>query len=268
MEKKKIEKNNQFWENAGKFFAGVFVVFLMFRPYIKKVINEEIRKFEHKSVTFSKGESDNKDSSKIKIIPLKTWIEQKNKKLSNTKKEIKAETKPQTQKNNKKKKSEISTYEMPCIICHQSGRCYLCGGTGTIYNVAGAFPCGNCMGYGMCQNCEGLGYCTTYHYSDGTMITSNGTMVTSNGTRYSRDGVTNIYSSSSGGSNSSTSSSSSKYSKYDNDNCPSCHGSGRCSVCAGRGEMEYDRMSGERHDCWDCNGSGNCTFCYGSGKMH
>ena len=46
--------------------------------------------------------------------------------------------------------------------------------------------------------------------------------------------------------------------------CQSCHGSGRCSSCAGRG---YTRPIGSRSDidCTFCSGSGQCRACFGRG---
>lgn len=60
---------------------------------------------------------------------------------------------------------------------------------------------------------------------------------------------------------------------YNNDNrsrssnsdqltCPDCHGSGKCTSCAGRGEKRFD---GRLSDCAICNGRGTCRLCYGRG---
>lgn len=46
--------------------------------------------------------------------------------------------------------------------------------------------------------------------------------------------------------------------------CKSCRGSGRCSMCAGRGEH---MSNGVRSDCMFCHGSGQCAVCRGRGKF-
>lgn len=55
-------------------------------------------------------------------------------------------------------------------------------------------------------------------------------------------------------------------STYDSDyfTCPNCHGSGKCSFCAGRGEKAYN---GIYYDCEICHGTGKCQSCYGRGKQ-
>ena len=46
--------------------------------------------------------------------------------------------------------------------------------------------------------------------------------------------------------------------------CPTCHGTGRCTVCAGRGY----RISNNRHiECTMCNGGGACYGCHGRGTI-
>lgn len=52
--------------------------------------------------------------------------------------------------------------------------------------------------------------------------------------------------------------------------CPICHGNGKCSMCAGRGEYRYEGMYGQPGgimDCSQCHGSGRCQSCYGSGRL-
>ncbi len=46
--------------------------------------------------------------------------------------------------------------------------------------------------------------------------------------------------------------------------CPSCHGTGKCTGCAGRGEY---RGNGTLLDCPVCNGRGTCRGCYGKGTI-
>lgn len=50
--------------------------------------------------------------------------------------------------------------------------------------------------------------------------------------------------------------------------CRGCYGSGKCSACAGRGEVRYDGMYGQPGgimDCPSCKGTGRCQVCYGRG---
>jgi hypothetical protein len=47
--------------------------------------------------------------------------------------------------------------------------------------------------------------------------------------------------------------------------CPNCHGTGRCTMCAGRGEWKDN--NGIYHDCSICHGGGQCPSCHGSGKL-
>jgi len=54
----------------------------------------------------------------------------------------------------------------------------------------------------------------------------------------------------------------SRSSNSDQLTCPSCHGSGKCTGCAGRGEY---RLNGTLSDCAICNGRGTCRGCYGRG---
>lgn len=49
------------------------------------------------------------------------------------------------------------------------------------------------------------------------------------------------------------------------DSCPNCHGTGRCSMCAGRGE--WQGSNGKYYDCDVCHGGGRCPSCHGSGKL-
>lgn len=53
---------------------------------------------------------------------------------------------------------------------------------------------------------------------------------------------------------SSRSSSSSEYT------CPTCHGTGRCTICAGRG---YRISNGSHIECTMCSGGGTCYGCHG-----
>ena len=65
-----------------------------------------------------------------------------------------------------------------------------------------------------------------------------------------------------GGSSSSSSSSSSGRT------CAGCHGTGKCTSCAGRGEYRGDGYYGTTlYDCPVCKGSGRCGVCYGRGVI-
>lgn len=48
--------------------------------------------------------------------------------------------------------------------------------------------------------------------------------------------------------------------------CPDCYGSGKCNMCAGRGQREhYDSytLTYKYSDCSNCNGRGICPMCHG-----
>ena len=52
--------------------------------------------------------------------------------------------------------------------------------------------------------------------------------------------------------------------------CANCHGSGRCTYCAGRGERRYEGnygYSGGIMECSQCHGSGTCPYCHGRGHI-
>lgn len=48
--------------------------------------------------------------------------------------------------------------------------------------------------------------------------------------------------------------------------CPRCVGTGRCSVCQGRGYF-VAMGSGEKRVCRTCAGSGKCQTCGGRGRV-
>lgn len=50
--------------------------------------------------------------------------------------------------------------------------------------------------------------------------------------------------------------------------CSGCHGSGKCTGCAGRGEYRGDGYYGTtKYDCPVCKGTGRCQMCYGRGVL-
>lgn len=81
--------------------------------------------------------------------------------------------------------------------------------------------------------------------------------------RTSRSNSSNSYDSRGGRSNNPGSGSGSS---SDYGTCHTCHGSGKCNMCAGRGETRNpynDRM----YDCSWCKGRGICYVCHGKGKL-
>ena len=55
-------------------------------------------------------------------------------------------------------------------------------------------------------------------------------------------------------------------SRSDGYTCPTCHGTGRCTLCAGRGERRDN--DGRLYDCIMCHGSGVCYGgCHGRGRI-
>lgn len=69
------------------------------------------------------------------------------------------------------------------------------------------------------------------------------------------------------GSGSSSSSSSGSSSSVSDHTCRTCHGSGECTGCAGRGEKRSS-ADGKLRDCARCQGSGQCKVCAGTGKVY
>ena len=52
--------------------------------------------------------------------------------------------------------------------------------------------------------------------------------------------------------------------------CPIRYGSGKCDMCAGRGERRYENSftgANEIMDCSFCRGTGRCQNCYGKGSI-
>lgn len=48
--------------------------------------------------------------------------------------------------------------------------------------------------------------------------------------------------------------------------CAGCNGTGRCSLCAGRGEKRHS--DGTAYDCDYCSGTGSCKICGGRGYTY
>lgn len=154
------------------------------------------------------------------------------------------------------KEGSIVTLEQgKCWHC-TDGLCSRCHGTGGFYTMAGHSICGTCSGKKVCLYCggtkftlkqytynpvTGIGVLVDFHLKTVTSSISNGSDYKSN----SRDSYsipkTTV-----------------------DDSCPNCHGNGKCTGCAGRGEYKRD---GRYYDCPICNGTGRCQSCYGSGKL-
>ena len=68
-------------------------------------------------------------------------------------------------------------------------------------------------------------------------------------------------------SSSSSSSSSTRQSEYGYVDCTHCYGSGKCSVCNGKGWV-YSTYTQDPATCSSCHGRKNCVFCQGTGKRY
>lgn len=66
---------------------------------------------------------------------------------------------------------------------------------------------------------------------------------------------------------SSSSSSSTTQSEYGYVDCTHCYGSGKCSLCNGKG-WDYSTYTQNPATCSSCQGRKNCVFCQGSGKIY
>lgn len=161
---------------------------------------------------------------------------------------------------------------LPCYVCGQSGhqQCMICFGTGqvrmpmtTYYGITYILTyCTNCVGKGRvkCSYCKGNGY-TKCDYCAGTGDSSNmpnyGPVAPAN---------PNIGGSSGVGSGS----------VYNNNGtkCAGCGGTGRCTMCKGRGgwvDKNVGMYTGEFLETWincpECNTTGQCQVCHGKGVI-
>lgn len=48
--------------------------------------------------------------------------------------------------------------------------------------------------------------------------------------------------------------------------CPSCNGTGYCTMCKGRG-IYQNTYDGKWYNCPSCGGTGRCKVCHGAGKI-
>lgn len=142
--------------------------------------------------------------------------------------------------------------EKVCYSCKGSGNCFNCSGRGGYY-IGYYKICNKCGGNGRCKWCSGTGRVKIGKdwYSSGDY--------NPNSNEY--DGYQDYYEESySNGGNYTKPESSSKAT------CLGCHGTGKCSWCAGRGEYR-NRYNGEMDDCSNCRGSGQCPVCHGKGYV-
>lgn len=140
-----------------------------------------------------------------------------------------------------------------CRFCNGTGICLNCNGRGGKYiqYYNSYATCNHCLGTGKCHWCSGAGkkkglsdWFYSYEYDP-------------NANAY--DKYPDYYEESNShiGNYRDTESSSKTI-------CPSCHGSGKCSWCAGRGEYR-NRYDDELEDCSNCRGGGLCPVCHGKG---
>ena len=124
--------------------------------------------------------------------------------------------------------------------------CPMCGGTGVFEFIPGdAFAPKE-----TCSACNGTGQCTAQTAQK----------------VYEAQQVVNQQF---GGGGSSGGYSGGGSSNVDRNQCVNCYGSGKCPMCAGRGERRYEGMYGQPGgimDCPTCHGGGRCQFCGGSGR--
>lgn len=148
-------------------------------------------------------------------------------------------------------------------ICHfcngkpNTQSCLFCMGKG-FTGVNFPMPCNECHQTGFhCGICNDIGYTDDIWVCDanGKLLTINGEPVhdSSNNSNY---GVST-------GTSSHTSSDVPQYNiDSEKKECPNCHGTGKCTYCAGRGEYR-NRYNDLKYDCEECHGSGVCRICHG-----
>lgn len=175
-----------------------------------------------------------------------------------------------------------------CGVCHGQGgsQCPMCSGLGSrleydyYLGMSLRKPCSFCLATGRktCVVCNGnptYGRVEALHdEGDGYIRYYIGNMF--NGTKGQMSYINTK--SSGGGSPSGATIPIQSFQRYDNSSsgydrgskrepCPICNGSGKCSMCAGRGEYRNRYYNDELMDCGSCRGTGKCQTCYGTGKM-
>lgn len=145
--------------------------------------------------------------------------------------------------------SDIFLNLLKCTIClANKGVCSFCSGTGKIV-ISYYMPptmCTSCCGSGVCVYCNGKGYTISCCKVTELPVTPNINIGDGNFNYKERD----------------------HKQQYDDGKitCPTCHGSGRCSFCGGRGEKLYN---GLYYECEMCHGTGHCYGrCAGRGYFY
>lgn len=144
---------------------------------------------------------------------------------------------------------------LPCVICNGRGTkiCSSCCGTKhrkiTYTDIAGTGLkiCSVCDGKGhnyrsFCNACAGVG-----------VVVNENRNINSNGSSNNRTDNINVYQR--------------KESMHGDAECPSCHKTGKCTACAGRGWYR-NKISDTVMDCSICHGTGRCQTCHGKGTIH
>ena len=94
---------------------------------------------------------------------------------------------------------------------------------------------------------------------------SNGTIYSTDGkTKFEKGGTAPAPSQQYNGYNNGGNYNNNNSNNQQNNTCVSCHGDGKCSSCAGRGQKQ-NMYNHQYYDCTICRGSGKCQHCYGLG---
>lgn len=145
-----------------------------------------------------------------------------------------------------------------CIWCHGTGKCRTCLGRKEIPYGNGYIECWNCFGKGVCYVCDGTGWIESAlidgTISDGGSSTTTTVVPTTTTDRCKWclgrkvcQGYLGQHS--------------------------TCHGSGKCSTCSGKG-WYYGTGKDSKIMCPNCDspgkrnspGNGKCSWCHGTGK--
>lgn len=169
---------------------------------------------------------------------------------------------------NKQEIQKIKEKMKKCSYCHGTGylssKCVLCNGTGQVlmYNIWS--PCSACSGKG--AHIFPCGYCSACNMRIADLEATDGMTVEQERNYYisKNKGTINI------NSNISIDNTHEYHSKI----CAGCNGTGRCTMCNGRGTYWLDDVgmyTGEDKKvlktCSACNGTGQCQVCYGKGAF-
>lgn len=143
---------------------------------------------------------------------------------------------------------DIFLYVAECVSClNHKGVCYYCRGKGKILisYLMPATHCPHCWGNGKCHNCNGKTYeVSCWKTTEQPIVPPVGRGNFNNHQQYN------------------------DRQPYDDRKiqCPTCNGTGRCSICNGRGEKQYN---GIYYDCEMCHGTGHCYGkCAGRGYFY